>query len=99
MAKETTSQTSYAWVLKEPRITEKAALLSDKAVYTFIIDNRANKQDVKKAIQEKYGKSPAKVNVMNVKGKKLLRRTGIGFRSDRKKAMVTMAKGETLEIF
>ena len=88
-----------SWVLQKPRISEKAALGADKGVYTFVVDAKANKIQIKKAIKQAYKVEPVKVTVTNTKGKKVLRRNGIGYKSGFKKAMVYLKKGETIEVF
>lgn len=88
-----------SWVLQKPRVSEKAALGADKGVYTFVVAAKANKIQIKKAIKQAYKVEPVKVTITNTKGKKVLRRTGIGYKSGFKKAMVFLKKGETIEVF
>lgn len=79
-------------IIKRPVITERSAdLMADKK-YTFEVDPKANKTEIKQAIELAFGVKVAKVNTMNVKGKfKRLGRYG-GYRPDRKKAIVTLTE-------
>ena len=87
-------------VLKRPVITEKSGYLSGNLHrYSFEVDRRANKHEIKQAVEEVFGVSVTAVNVMNVRGK--TRRVGrqTGRTPDWKKAIVTVAPGDTIEIF
>lgn len=88
------------WVLRGPRITEKAALAAEKGTYVFNIDVRATSDDVKKAVEEQYKVKPVKVNVAKVASKNKTRRTRSGVTSGKtasgKKAYVYLKKGETI---
>lgn len=79
-------------IIKRPVITEHSSdLLADKK-YTFEVDNKANKTEIKNAIEMIFGVTVEKVNTMNLKGKfKRMGRYG-GFRPDRKKAIVQLSE-------
>lgn len=79
-------------IIKRPVITEHSAdLMADKK-YTFEVDPRANKTQVKQAIETAFGVKVAKVNTMNIKGKfKRMGQYG-GFRPNRKKAIVQLTE-------
>lgn len=89
------------WVLKGPRITEKAALIAEKGVYVFNIDPRATKADVARAIADAYKVTPVKVNIAKAPRKQVTRRTraGVtsGYKKGNKKAYVYLKKGETIQ--
>lgn len=85
--------------LVKPLITEKAAHLSEANKYVFVVDRKANKIEVAKAVQSIYGVSPIDVNIINLKGKKVNRGRIRGQRKDWKKAIVTLKKGETIKIY
>ncbi len=85
-------------ILIRPLISEKAAIAEQDGVYVFVVDNRANKYQVKEAIKEVYGIMPKKVRIVNVEGKKTYAGRMQGKRSDWKKALVKMPKGKTLNI-
>lgn len=88
----------------DPRIKDES-LLSRK--YTFIVDNNANKLEIKWALESIYnvGKKPAdaisieSVRTVKIHGKKRRRGRIAGYEPDRKKAIVTLAKGQILEDF
>ncbi|WP_249872542.1 50S ribosomal protein L23 [Oceanobacillus saliphilus] len=79
-------------VIKRPVITENSAdLMADKK-YTFEVSPKANKTEIKDAVETIFGVKVEKVNTMNVKGKfKRMGRYG-GYRSDRKKAIVQLTE-------
>jgi len=87
-------------VIKRPVITEHSAdLMADKK-YTFEVDTRANKTQVKLAVQEIFGVKVEKVNVMNYKGK--FKRMGrhAGYTNKRRKAIVKLtADSKEIEFF
>ena len=87
-------------IIKRPVITERTTdLMADKK-YTFEVDVRANKTQVKDAIEEIFGVKVEKVNVQNYKGKfKRMGRFG-GYTSKRRKAIVKLtADSKEIEIF
>ncbi|MBN1155860.1 50S ribosomal protein L23 [candidate division KSB1 bacterium] len=91
-------------VLKRPILTEKMLKLQeDKHQYAFEIDKKSNKVEVKKAVQEKFDVTVENVNISVVKGKSknLNTRRGLtkGKRSDWKKAIVTLRKGDSINFF
>jgi len=86
-------------VLVSPLVTEKATALHEENKYVFVVANDANKISVAQAIQSVYGVSPKKVNISNIKGKAVSRGNVRGRRSDWRKAVVTLAKGETIKIY
>ena len=91
-------------IIKKPIITEKMTAISEKLNrYGFIVDVRANKLQIKKAVQDLYGVQVAAVNTMRYDGKLKSRYTKAGVvagkRDAFKKAIVTLAKGETIDFF
>lgn len=90
-------------VLKQPLITEKANQLNEDSKFSFIVDKKANKVQIKKAIEEAYGVSVEDVRTMNYKGKPKYRYTKsriISGRSDSyKKAIVKLADGEIIDFY
>src|SRR5262249_43213121 len=86
-------------VLIKPLITEKNTKLGQLNKYTFKIDPRANKTQVKDAVQSIFKVEVTKVNVISVPGK--MRRVGksMGMSSPWKKAVVTVRDGQRIEIF
>lgn len=86
-------------VLVKPLITEKATNLVSENKYAFVVAKNANKIEIAKAIKAAYGVTAKKVNVVNVSGKKVARGRISGQRSDWRKAIVTLAKGEAIKIY
>ena len=91
-------------IIKKPVITEKMTAISEKLNrYAFIVDVRANKLQIKKAVEDLYGVQVAAVNTMRYDGKLKSRYTKAGMIEGRrdafKKAIVTLAKGETIDFF
>ena len=79
-------------IIKRPVITENSAELMAEKKYTFDVDPKANKTQVKQAVETAFGVEVIKVNTMNIKGKfKRMGRYG-GYRSDRKKAIVQLSE-------
>ena len=86
-------------ILIRPLITEKSTELMAEGKYVFIVDKKANKIEIAKAVKEIFNVKVDKVNTVNVKGKtKRVGRT-VGKRPDFKKAIVKLAAGETIEFF
>lgn len=85
-------------ILKEPHISEKATILSDENKYIFKIYPRANKVEAKKAIEDVYGVKVKDVNIINVHRKRRILRGMEGFKTGYKKAIVTLEKGQKIEI-
>ena len=91
-------------IIIRPIITEKMTSQGEKMNrYGFIVDKRANKLQIKKAVKELYGVVPDEVNTMNYTGKNKSRFTKSGVLSGKtnsfKKAIVTLAKGETIDFY
>ncbi|MDR2813382.1 MAG: 50S ribosomal protein L23 [Prevotellaceae bacterium] len=90
--------------LIKPLITEKMTAQGDKLNrYGFIVEPRANKLEIKQAVEEMYGVKVEHVNTMNYRGKSKSRYTKTGVLSGRnvhrKKAIVTLAKGENIDFY
>ena len=82
------------------RLSEKASLLGEKHnQYVFRVDPRANKIQIKQAIEEIFGKKVVRVNTAKYAGKKKReRRADFGRRPHWKKAIITLAKGEKIDL-
>ena len=85
-------------VLIAPVVSEKSYALLDEGKYTFIVDPRSNKTEVKIAVEQVFGVKVASVNTFNRKGKARRTRSGTGRRKDTKRAIVTLREG-TIDIF
>ena len=86
-------------VLKKPIVTEKSTEMNQASKYVFEIDTRANKMDVKNAVQSAFDVTVLKVNIMNIKGKKKRFGPKIAKLPNRKKAIVTLSQGDSITIF
>ena len=91
-------------ILKKPLITEKMTKISEKLNrYGFIVDDRANKVEIKKAVEKMYNVTVESVNTINVASKRKQRYTKTGFVSGStgtyKKAVVTLKKGDTIDFY
>lgn len=86
-------------VIIAPVVSEKSYGLMDEGRYTFVVDPRANKTEIKQAVEEIFGVKVTKVNTMIRKGK--AKRFGLvmGQRKSTKRAIVTVAEGEEIDIF
>jgi len=91
-------------ILKKPLLTEKVTQLTEKLNrYAFIVDPRANKIQIKAAIEKMYGVSITDVNTMRYVGKLKSRNTKAGAVSGRaaayKKAIITLKDGEVIDFY
>lgn len=86
-------------VLVKPLITEKAADLGSQDKYVFEVGVSSNKIEVAKAVNEVYGVKPVSVNIVNMKGKTKRQGRHMGKRRDWKKAIITLPKGKTINIY
>jgi len=90
----------YHSIIKYPSITEKnTTLRAEQNKYVFEVALDADKADIKEAVQKLFSVDVVAVNTIVVKGKK--KRTGrnVGYRSDRKKAIVKVKAGQNIEKF
>ena len=85
-------------VLESPHVTEKASDLAEKNKYSFKVSGRANKSEIKKAVEELYGVNVIGVSIINIhKKKKRVGRT-MGFKKGYKKAIIEIKKGQSIEV-
>ena len=85
-------------VILSPVITEKATLLSEQNKVVFRVSQDSTKDEIAAAVEELFKVKVTKVNTLNVKGKTKRFRGRIGRRSDVKKAIVTLAEGQSIDI-
>jgi len=93
-----TPKANLEHVLLRPHVTEKSAILAEKNVYVFQIDPRAGKRDVRAAISSIYGVVPAKISIVKLPSKNVISRGKRGVKSGKKKAMVYLKKGDSIEV-
>lgn len=90
-------------VLVRPLVTEKVSALNEKGKYGFVVDRKANKVEIKKAVEKMYGVTVEDVNTMNYLGKKKTRYTKSKIITGRapsfKKAIVTVAEGDVIDFY
>ena len=86
-------------VLLAPVISEKSYGLLDENKYTFIVRPDANKTQIKIAVEQVFNVRVLDVNTLNRQGKRKRTRSGFGRRKDTKRAIVSLAPGDRIEIF
>lgn len=91
--------TAYDIIIK-PVVTERSMENMESKRYTFKIDTRANKSEIKKAVETIFGVKVKQVNTMNITGKKKRMGANVGKRPDWKKAIVTLTEdSKEIEFF
>ncbi|MDD2656493.1 MAG: 50S ribosomal protein L23 [Patescibacteria group bacterium] len=85
-------------VILKPLVSEKATMAEVNAQYTFLVNTKTNKTEIKKAVKQIYGVLPTSVRVANFEGKRTRSGNLHGKRSDFKKAIVTLPKGHSINI-
>ena len=86
-------------LLSRPRITEKSYALNTRNQYVFVVTKEATKKTVKRAIEEVYAVNVDKVRMVCLPAKKRVFGKSTGMKSAIKKAIVSVAKGQSLELF
>lgn len=90
-------------VLLKPLITEKASAMNEEGKFAFVVDKKADKLEIKAAVEEMYGVTVESVNTINTKGKPKTRYTKSRVLSGRtkklKKAIVTLSEGEVIDFY
>jgi len=86
-------------VIIRPVVSEKSYAGLELNTYTFLVDKRANKTEIKEAVQKIWNVRVTSVRTLNRKGKVKRRRWTQGKRADEKRAIVTLAEGDAIEIF
>jgi large subunit ribosomal protein L23 len=86
-------------ILVRPVVSEKSYGLLDEGKYTFVVDPSANKTQIKQAVEEVFRVKVTGVNTLNRQGKRRRTRFGWGKRVDTKRAIVTLAEGDRIDIF
>ena len=86
-------------ILLAPVISEKSYGLLEDHKYTFIVRPDANKTQIKIAVEKAFDVKVSDVNTLNRQGKRKRTRTGFGKRADSKRAIVTLAEGDRIDIF
>ena len=90
--------TKYLEIIKAPVITEKSGILAQEGKYVFKVDSRSNKTEVKLAIEKIFNVKVREVRTLNVKPKKKKVGRYSGLTNRYKKAFVTLAEGQTIDL-
>ena len=91
--------TDHRDVLLKPVVSEKSYALLDENKYTFIVAPGSNKTQIKQAVEAVFQVKVTGVNTINRQGKRKRSKTGFGKRKDTKRAVVSLAAGDRIEIF
>lgn len=84
----------------QPVVSEKSYDLIERTnTYTFVVDRRARKEEIRRAVEDLFDVRVLRVNTLNRKGKRKRTRFTVGKRADTKRAMVTLPIGQTVDIF
>ena len=88
-------------IVLRPVVSEKSYALLDNGVYTFIVDPRANKTEIRQAVETIFNVRVTNVNTLNRKGKRKRnrRQNTFGKRPDTKRAVVTLAGDDRIDLF
>jgi large subunit ribosomal protein L23 len=86
-------------ILLRPVVSEKSYGLLDENKYTFVVAPHANKTQIRQAVEEVFRVKVTGVNTLNRQGKRRRTRHGWGKRPDTKRAVVTLAEGDRIDIF
>ncbi|MDL4776298.1 MULTISPECIES: 50S ribosomal protein L23 [Thermomonosporaceae] len=86
-------------VIIAPVVSEKSYGLLDENKYTFVVRPDANKSQIKQAVEAVFNVKVTNVNTLNRQGKRKRTRFGYGKRKDTKRAIVSLAEGERIDIF
>jgi len=86
-------------IIIAPVVSEKSYALIDEGKYTFVVAPDANKTEIKLAIEKIFDVKVASVNTLNRVGKTRRTRFGLGKRKDTKRAVVSVAAGQSIDIF
>ena len=88
----------YLDTIISPTITEKATSLSSFNKIIFKVDKGANKGSIKRSIEKTFKVNVIKINTINIKGKNKLVRNKKAFKSGYKKAIITLKKGQSIDL-
>ena len=93
------SELNHRDVLIAPVVSEKSYGMLDENKYTFLVAPDANKTEIKIAVEKIFGVRVLSVNTLNRPGKRKRTRVGFGKRNDTKRAIVSVAAGDRIDIF
>ena len=85
-------------IILKPIVTEKSTILSENNQIVFLVNINSNKIDIKKSIELIYKVKVNSVNIIRVKGKTKVFKGKVGKRSDYKKAIISLSKGQSIDL-
>lgn len=91
------SDKNHGTVIVRPLITEKATVHAEANIYTFEVAAQATKPEIAKAVRDLFGVTPTKVNIVNLPDKAVYSRRNPGVKAGKRKALVYLKQGETIE--
>ncbi len=86
-------------IIIKPVVSEKSYALLDQNTYTFVVHPDTNKIQIREAVEEIFDVKVLSVNTINRQGKRKRTKTGFGQRAGSKRAIVTLAEGDRIDIF
>lgn len=86
-------------IIRRPLITEKNSLMAEEGVYVFEVDKKANKEEIKKAVEKSFRVKVKSVNTANCRARTKRTRIGLGRVQYWKKAMIRLVPGEKIALF
>lgn len=86
-------------IIRRPVVTERGTALREENKYLFEVDRRANKIEIKQAVEALFNVKVVTVNTVSMKGKRKRLGRFVGRTSDWKKAIVTLKEGQSIEFF
>ena len=84
-------------IIQKPLLTEKSTNLNQYNQYSFIVNKHSNSNEIKKAIEKIFKVKVTKINTSIMRGKLKSFKGKIGYKKDYKKAIVTLAEGNTID--
>jgi len=96
MNKNITDERAFS-IIKKPLMTEKSTNLNQYNQYSFVVSNNSSSYEIKKAIEKIFKVKVTKVNTLITRGKLKLFKGNFGYKKDFKKAIVTLAEGNTID--
>ena len=88
----------YLEIIKAPVVTEKAAVLGEQGIYEFYVDVKSNKTEVKEAIEKLFKVTVEEIRTINVHPRKKRVGRHAGLTNRKKKAIVRLAKGQSIKL-
>ena len=95
--KKTISSQRSLSILKSPIMTEKSTNLNQFNKYSFIVSKDSNTHEIKQAIENIFKVKVQKINTLIIRGKLKSFKGALGYKKDQKKAIVTLAEGNTID--